>query len=1089
MFFIFYSITIVKSSAAPGTGFIENKGQWPSQVLYVAEIPGGKLYIESSRLLYSFYTSPHIHRELSSGSVFTKEDFIQQEDTVQQAHAFEVKFLNAHTTISAEGVSASSTIYNYFIGNDPASWAQGAKAFETVVLHNLYEGVDLKLYARGSTIKYDLIIVAGSHHLKNIEMLYNGLDSLKLKDGNLHLKTKLGELTEMKPYAYQLDGKAQKEVSCTYKLKGNKVTFNFNERPDSALTLVIDPLIIFSAYSGSVADNWGYTATYDDYGNAYSGGIVLGTGYPVSLGSYQSSFRGGTWDIGIMKYDSSGQKLIYATYLGGSAVETPQSLVVNHAGELLVMGVTSSTNFPVTNGSVLAGGTPFEPFDEEPYNNGSDLFIAKLNANGSKLTGSTYLGGTSNDGINFVSGQFDTNNRVESPLCKNYGDQFRGDIITDKNDNIYIASNTTSTNFPGKIVTFHGGTHDAVVVKLRPDLSGVIWSRYLGGSATDAAYSIKLDSSNTIFVAGGTTSTNFEGINGYKTTKGSDIDGWVAQLSADGQTILNATYLGTTSYDQVYFVDINTQQEIYVLGQTQGSYPVTAGVFTQSNGGHFIHKLTHDLHTSLLSTVFGSGGRTPNISPTAFLVNDCNKIFVAGWGGALNTTTIAYRQGPQIVRITRNFVGGDTNGLTVSADAYQKQTTGNDFYLMVLDTDASAFLYGTFLGGNTSVTHVDGGTSRFDKKGIVYHAVCAGCGGYSDFPSVNAAAGHATNAARNGAGCNNAVFKFDLATLRATLQTNSVELDHPGLDTVCYPASIVFQNLSNGAKYYVWDMGDGTTIQKTDKSSITHIYTQQGVYHVTLTAYNNETCEGTDVASVNVYVFENDIKVVDDGTICASSSYELSASGGASYTWFDKDKTIIAQVPATLVSPPDSTLYYLTATNNVGCETKDTVNVNVIKGPKYTIKIEQHYDCWNRPTTLFRYSSKDDYNYSWNLGDGTTTTEKEFDHNYPADGNYSVVFSASNTYCSYQDIRSVDVVTVKIPNVITPNDDEKNDRFEIDSPGQVNLEIYNRWGKRVFLDQNYQNTWFGAGLSAGVYYYKATIKETTTCKGWVQLLK
>jgi len=139
---------------------------------------------------------------------------------------------------------------------------------------------------------------------------------------------------------------------------------------------------------------------------------------------------------------------------------------------------------------------------------------------------------------------------------------------------------------------------------------------------------------------------------------------------------------------------------------------------------------------------------------------------------------------------------------------------------------------------------------------------------------------------------------------------------------------------------------------------------------------------------------------------------------------------------------------------------------------------------------LFHYASKDKYNYSWNLGDGTITTEKDFEHNYPADGTYSVVLNASNDYCSYQYNKSVNVITVKIPNIVIQDDDNHgNDVFTIESPGQVNLEIYNRWGRRVYLDENYKNTWFGSGLSAGVYYYKATIKETTTCKGWVQLLK
>jgi PKD repeat protein len=1081
------SLVFIPHLAQAIPGFIENKGQWPEQVLFAADIPGGKLYVERTRLLYAFVESPLSQHNHSSENT-TGKDVSEYHNDFLQAHAFEVKFLHANTTVRAQGVGVLDTRYNYISGSDQSGWQQQARAYETIIINDLYTGVDLKLYTSGSSVKYDLLVKPGGH-LNKIELAYSGLDSLQLKEKNLHMKTSLGEIIEMKPYVYQEHNGKRTDIPCKFNLKSNRVTFDLEHRHDPSATLVIDPLIIFSAYSGSATDNWGNTATYDDAGNAYMAGIVYGTGYPTKTGAYQVSFRGGTWDIGIMKFDSAGTKMLYATYLGGGAAETPQSLVVNHAGELLILGTTSSLNFPVTNGSSFGGGTDFTPMDGVHYVNGSDLFVAKLSSDGTKLLGSTYIGGSGNDGVNFVSGSFDTQNMVQSALGKNYGDQFRGDIITDSDDNVYIASNTRSSDIANAVAGYAGGTHDAVVVKLTADLSEITWSRCLGGSATDAAYSLKLDSSNTIFVAGGTTSTNFAGINGYKKTKGSDIDGWVAQLSNDGQQIINATYLGTSSYDQVYFVDINNDQNVYVYGQTQGTYPVSSGVFSQSGGGQFIHKLSHDLQSSVFSTVFGSGNYSPNISPTAFLVNDCNKIYIAGWGGVLNTTTIRYRnQLGQVITVTRNFVGGSTTGLRVSADAYQSRTSGSDFYLMVLDEDASAFLYGTFLGGTQSATHVDGGTSRFDKRGIVYHAVCAGCGGYSDFPAVNAPAGHATNASRTQSQCNNAIFKFDLATLRAVLQTNSVALDDPGIDTLCYPSSIVFQNFSSGAKYYVWNMGDGTEITKQDTSAIVYTYTTPGVYNVTLTAYNAETCEGQDIATVTVSVFDPEIEVSDDGSICKGSSYQLYATGGVKYQWTN-DSTFTSSLPNPKVTPTDTTIYYVAIQDEVGCEVSDTVAVNVIPGPEYKISMEKHYDCWNRPVVRFSYTTKDSYTYTWNLGDGTTSTEKDFAHNYPADGGYTVTFKSTNDYCSYNENISLNVVTIKVPNVITANSDERNDVLQIQAPDQVDLKIYNLWGRLIFHDEDYHNTWSATGLSTGVYYYKIDVQNEASCKGWVHVIK
>src|SRR5690606_27641255 len=119
----------------------------------------------------------------------------------------------------------------------------------------------------------------------------------------------------------------------------------------------------------------------------------------------------------------------------------------------------------------------------------------------------------------------------------------------------------------------------------------------------------------------------------------------------------------------------------------------------------------NDLNSLIFSTVFGAGRGIPDISPTAFLVNDCNYLYVAGWGGRINEETGYWKSG--------------TNGMTTTPDAYQLVTQGSDFYFLVLTDDAKERVYATFLGGNLSSTHVDGGTSRFDKGGIVYHSVCA----------------------------------------------------------------------------------------------------------------------------------------------------------------------------------------------------------------------------------------------------------------------------------------------------------------------------------------------------------------------------
>ena len=200
---------------------------------------------------------------------------------------------------------------------------------------------------------------------------------------------------------------------------------------------MIDPTVVFSSYSGSTADNWGYTATYDSHGNLYGGGIVFGVGYPLvpALGAYQTDFAGDV-DIAISKFDATGSFLHYSTYIGGTAADIPHSLYVNDNDELYIFGTTGSADFPVTADAFdtsVNGGPNISLSTSMDFPAGSDIFVAKLSADGTQLPASTYIGGSGNDGVNTASG-----------LRKNYADDNRGEIIVDGNSNVYVVSSTSS---------------------------------------------------------------------------------------------------------------------------------------------------------------------------------------------------------------------------------------------------------------------------------------------------------------------------------------------------------------------------------------------------------------------------------------------------------------------------------------------------------------------------------------------------------------------------------------------------------------------------------------------------------------------
>ncbi len=1080
------------AASNPPIQFIENRNQWPAQVYFGADVRGARIFFLSDGIIFNLYSKE------ATGHISKPEPLYEDgysKGSYMSTYAFKINFVGSNKPVVI-GKDKLLTTYNYYLRNDASRWGSGAQSFSLVEYKNVYNGIDLRIHSHELSLKSDWIVEPCADP-NQIRLQYEGVQQLSLLEGNLIIKTQLNEITELEPYAFQMINGEKKSVRCEYKIVGDQTTFVFPEGYDANYELVIDPILIFSGYSGSTFDNWGNTATYDSKGNLYSGGMVTniggGNGFPATIGAYQTFYAGGNWDVAILKYDSSGANVLYATYLGGTGTETPQSLVVNKDNELLILGATSSPDFPVTNSSSFKGGVTVDPLWGVEYVNGSDLFIVKLKDDGSALVGGTYLGGTKNDGLNFVSGYMYQSSKVESAVSKNYGDQLRGDIIADLNGNVYIASNTLSFDFPivnsDPNITYHGGSHDAVVVKLTPDLSSIIWSRFMGGAGTDASYSIKLNQDNEVYVAGGTTSVDFGGMNGLHTTSRGNIDGWIAKLSANGDQILNGTYLGTPSYDQAYFIDLATDGGVVAFGQTQGSYPVQGNVYSKPNSGQFLHKLSADLKTTIFSTVIGSGSRSPDISPTAFLVSECNTIYLSGWGGDINS--------PNSDVLIRNYVGGSTFNLPITNDAYQKETNGNDFYLMVLSGDASEFIYGTFFGGNSSLTHVDGGTSRFDKKGIVYHAVCAGCGGQSDFPAVNVPLERQKNKSSN---CNNAAFKFDLSLLKARIQTNNIDLSQPGYREVCYPDSIVFQNRSIGGKIYLWDFGDGTSQAKTDIRDIAHQYNETGKYKVKLKTLDQGTCIGKDSTYVTINVYKPLGFASEDQTICFGSSAQLAAGGGVSYEWTAKDGEFKSQIANPSVTPNADADYFVSITDFQGCLKKDTVLIEVVPAIdlKYELK-KKFLNCSSRPLVEVTNLSNPAEEVFFDFGDGTTSDLDQVLHEYEKDSIYRVRLIGKKEFCIYEKYEEIPIYTLKVPNVITPEQSPgKNDMFKIIFDNQpiskagiqTSLIVYNRWGEGVYFNDDYKENWSGEGLASGVYYYEVKIdQEQLSCKGWVHVIK
>ena len=533
--------------------FILNKGQWPKGVLSKAHLNIGDLWITQSGFVWNLFDSSAFEKlhdrttqtlKIPTQAVFM--DFIKPTGV-------------AHVTGSG---TASSEYYNYH--NARGSFTELHK-YSSVIISHVWPGVDLEVKSFQNTIKYNWIV----HSTMNPNIIrwnYRGENTLELSASKQYcrIKTNIVDWTEEIPAVYYNglkggidEGQSENSILRTNYVQFDDGSFQFNIKNldlKNNRDLVIDPKLVFSTYTGSRADNFGCTGTYDIYGNGYAGGTVFDVGLPVTPGAAQTTFGdgvsedlgyGGSRDAAILKFNATGNQLLFCSYLGGSNNEQPHSMVTDSLVNLYVMGSTRSTDFPMgTNGQY-----------DNSHNGGYDFFITKFNSTGTKIIASTFFGGSGMDAVG--ADRSATGVSVDDfPLIYNYADEFRGEIITDQK-NIYVSGITYSLNFPRTGNGAYGGKSDAVVFCLNNSLTILKWSQQFGGIGYDALYGVALGKSNDVYVSGGSSSNNLKTVIGSKWIndyQGGIADAILMRLDKYTGDVLQGRYHGTSLYEQAHFV-------------------------------------------------------------------------------------------------------------------------------------------------------------------------------------------------------------------------------------------------------------------------------------------------------------------------------------------------------------------------------------------------------------------------------------------------------------------------------------------------------------------------------------------------------
>ena len=567
---------------------------------------------------------------------------------------------------------------NYFLGNDPAKWRTNLPTYGRVRLASVYPGVDLVYYGKRGRLEYDFV-VAPNANTAQIRLRFSGAGVRLNAGGDLVLSTGNGTLIFNKPRIYQSIEGNPAPVPGSFVLSPDKsVRFEIG-RYDHSHPLIIDPVLSYATYLGGTKWDSIQGIAVSKSGEAYVTGYTASIDFPVTAGALQTAHLKNSVNetAFVARLNQWGTALVYATYLGGSGIgsgtgDAAFGIAIDSTGDALVAGSTYSSDFPVTAGAVQ---TKYQG----AKNKTSNAFVTKLNATGSALIYSTYLGGT---GAAFIEGMGAAGDAAAA-------------IAVDSQGNAYVAGSTGSTNFPvtkGVVQsTKAGGANDktnAFAAKINATGTALLYATYLGGTETDAASALAIDGQGGLFLAGRTASSDFPVTSGaYQKTNKAGVGGsgvgnaFVLKLNSTATALKYSTYLGGTFGDMANGIAIDATGAAYVTGQAASlNFPVTAGAFQQANkgsskGNAFVTKLNAAGSALVYSSYLG-GNRG----------DEGNAIAVDGLGDAFVTGNTASFNFP----VT-------SNALQMKIKTTPPDITG---FVTEMNPAGTAEIYSSYLGGS-----------------------------------------------------------------------------------------------------------------------------------------------------------------------------------------------------------------------------------------------------------------------------------------------------------------------------------------------------------------------------------------------------
>jgi len=633
--------------------FVENAGQIDASVDYAFYGMGSNIFLTDSGAIF----------QVSKNDSGTSSDNAAtvNSDTLAQTEQFSISFVGADL-VSPVGLNQSETVYNYYVG-DATQWRSNLSTYEEVAYHGLYNGVDLIIAGQSDSLKYEFHVAAGADY-EQIQVNYSGIEGLSVDgNGSLHIQTALGELVDEAPYIYQvINGETVQVEGKFVLLSDNTYAFDITGNYDANYELVIDPALGWSTFIGG-----------GDYDQASAvavnaSGSVLVTGWTNSADLvYANNASSGNYDAFVAQISSTGA-VQWVTYLGGSSVDQATGIATDSANNVVVSGSTFSSDLAGANNTI-----------QGDY----DAFVAKFSTYGA-LQWSTYVGGVGTDIANGIAvdsadaivvvgytssatsfvgagnayqgGSYDafvgkigsTGTLAWATFTGGMGLDWGTGIAVDSSDNVYITGHTSSDDFTGAINSYASGSYDAFVARIS-SAGTQLWATFLGGLGSDYGTGIAVNSSDTAYIIGTTSSDDLPAPT--NTYVGGAYDAFVARISAAG-AVLWATYLGGMGADYGSAIAIDPSDAALITGHTCSDDFVGMGNTYQSGPyDAFVAKMSSAGSLQWANYLGGAG----DDKGSGIAVSSSDTVFVVGVTSSNDfpSMTNSYRSGAYDGFVTR----------------------------------------------------------------------------------------------------------------------------------------------------------------------------------------------------------------------------------------------------------------------------------------------------------------------------------------------------------------------------------------------------------------------------------------------------